>query len=129
MKSGLRRSDLVQRLVARGWEVTVQDVASWEHSDTAQPPALVTAVADILRTSAATLTLHRASASTPSWSGLLDDDTIARQLQAWAEESGLEAAVLRQKVERTLAGAFHRNRQDPTVPAPSQGDRDPAADP
>jgi transcriptional regulator with XRE-family HTH domain len=116
-RARLKRSELVQRLVARGWEVSVVDIAVWEHSDTAQSPALVSAVADILRTSLVTLMPHRSSAPASRWSGILDDETIIDQLEAWAEEAGVESAVLRRKVEHTLAGAFHRNQQEPTVPA------------
>lgn len=116
-RAKLKRSDLVERLVARGWEVSMQDLAAWEHSDTAQPPALITAVADILGASLATLMPPRSSAPASSLSGMLDDETVTEQLEAWAEEAAVESAVLRRKVEHALAGAFNRNKQAPTVPA------------
>ncbi|MBW0110469.1 hypothetical protein ACVGOW_12920 [Pseudonocardia saturnea] len=112
----LKRSDLVRRLITRGWEVSMQDVDAWERSDTAQPPALVAALADILRTSPVALTAPRAAARPSVWVAVLDDATITGQLDAWAEEAGVDSSVLRLKVEHALAGAFHRNEKAPTVP-------------
>lgn len=114
-RTKLKRSDLVRRLVARGWEVSMQDVDAWERSDTIQPPALVVAVADVLRTSPAALTVPHAAIRPMTWVAVLDEETIAAQLNSWAREAGVDTSALRVKVEHALTGAFHRNEKAPTV--------------
>lgn len=116
-RAKLKRSDLVRRLVTRGWDVSIQDLDTWERTGSPQPPALITAIADILRTTPAALTAPWTTIRPKAWVSVLDDETIASQLEAWAREADLDMAVLRAKVEQALAGAFHRNEKAPTLTA------------
>ncbi|WP_232661263.1 hypothetical protein [Pseudonocardia sp. TRM90224] len=113
----LKPSELRARLVARGWEVTTAEVAAWERVDSPQPPALVAAVADILDTTPAKLMPSRSSPRAKPWQRLLDDETIAARLNAWADDEGVPVADVRRRVDYALASAFHRNEREPTAPA------------
>lgn len=97
--------------------MTTAEVAAWELADNPQPPALVAAIADILDTTPAMLMPSRSSPRARPWERLLDDETIAARLNAWADDAGVPVAHVRRKVDYALAGAFQRNEREPTGPA------------
>lgn len=106
---------LVARLNARGWEVTMQEVLKWELGRPALAPALITAIAEEL--SVGDDALLAAVKPAGAVDDLFDDQRIQAFLSDWAAEAGVQPAVLRQRATSTLAGAAHRNRTGGSVEA------------
>ncbi|WP_410644616.1 hypothetical protein [Amycolatopsis sp. lyj-346] len=115
-RSRLDLRQLVTRINARGWEVTMQEAFKWEMSRPALAPALITAIAEELSVGDDAL-LTAAAQPTSGVDDLFDDQRIQAFLSDWAAEAGVQPAVLRQRATATLAGAAHRNRTGGSVEA------------
>ncbi|GAA3432255.1 hypothetical protein [Kutzneria kofuensis] len=114
-RSRLDLRQLVTRLNARGWEVTMQEAFKWELGRPALAPALITAIAEEL--SVGDDALLTAVQPTGGMDDLFDDQRIQAFLSDWAAEAGVQPAVLRQRASSTLADAAHRNRTGGSVEA------------
>jgi len=114
-RARLNLGQLVDRLRARGWEVTAPVALEWEFGQLALPPALITAIAEELAVDDDSLL---ATAPTRrEQRDLFDDQRIRAYLADWAAEAGVEPEWLRDRASATLAAAAHRNRTSGSVEA------------
>lgn len=104
MKRRLQASQLAGLLAARGWDVSTKTVFRWEMASTEIAPALLAAVAEVLRVPAEELTAAagdhdhaateiQAAVATPQFAGL------ARR---WAKTSGQSLADARRGLQRLM---------------------------
>ncbi|WP_410617097.1 hypothetical protein [Amycolatopsis sp. lyj-109] len=114
-RSQLDLRQLVARINARGWDVTMAEAFKWEIGSPALAPALITAIAEEL--SVGDDALLTAVQPTGGIDDLFDDQRIQAFLSDWAAEAGVQLAELRQRATSTLAGAAHRNRTGGSVEA------------
>jgi hypothetical protein len=114
-RAHLDLGQLVDRLRARGWDVTTQQGLQWELAHPQLPPALITAIAEEL------LVEDDALLATPStrreYTDLFDNQRIQAFIADWAAEAGIEPGLLLERTSATLAGATHRNRTGGSVEA------------
>jgi transcriptional regulator with XRE-family HTH domain len=86
-RSQMDLRQLVSRINARGWEVTMQEALKWELGRPALAPALITAIAEEL--SVGDDALLTAVRPTGGVDDLFDDQTIQAFLSDWAAEAGV----------------------------------------
>lgn len=114
-RAKLDLAQFLNRLRARGWDVTTHQGLQWELGQTPLAPALITAIADELAVDDGALLA--ATTSRSEHDDLFDDARIRAFLADWSAETGVEPDVLRQRTSSTLAGAAHRNRTGGSVDA------------
>ena len=114
-RARLDLGQLVDRLRARGWDVTTQQGLQWELGHYQLPPALITAIAEELSTREGALLA--APPTRREHADLFDNPRIQAFIADWAAEAGVEPGLLRERTSATLAGAAHRNRTSGSVEA------------
>lgn len=113
-QAGLTVADVAARLAERGWTVRTKDVFRWEQS-AGRPiaPALLTAIADVVRSpSSALVTTSRRSPS--PLLDLLDDAEISAAIARWAADEHKSASEVRRRIGDTLHAAAFRNQSAPS---------------
>ncbi|CAG7632557.1 hypothetical protein SIM91_44535 [Rhodococcus opacus] len=116
-RARLNLQQLVDRLLARGWDLSLQKCFRWELGHPELSPALITAIAEELSVNDDALLLDRPNRALGEYADLFDDQRIATFIADWATECGLEPEAMRKRVSRTLATAAHRNRTGGSVEA------------
>lgn len=114
-RAQLDLGQLVDRLRARGWDVSTHQGLQWELGHPQLPPALITAIAEEL--SVEDDALLTTSPTRHGHDDLFDDQRIQAFITDWAAEAGVEPDLLRERASTTLAGAAHRNRTGGSVEA------------
>ncbi len=114
-RTHLDLGQLIDRLRARGWDVTTQQGLQWELGHPQLPPALIAAMAEEL--SVEDHALLTAPPARREHADLFDNQRIQAFIADWAAEAGVEPGLLRERTSATLAGAAHRNRTGGSIEA------------
>lgn len=106
----LKPSELVNRLVARGWNVQVRDVFRWENQSAADvAPALIKAIADETNTSVDRLTTSREStAEHGAIATVTRSPRFERLVERWARIQGVSRALAASALESRILATVHR---------------------
>ncbi len=106
----LKPSELVDRLVARGWDVQVRDVFRWENQSAADvAPALIKAIAEETNTSVDRITRSReATAEHEAIAAITHSPRFARLVERWARIQGVSRALAASALESRMLATVHR---------------------
>jgi hypothetical protein len=117
-RANLDLGQLLDRLRARGWEVSTKEGLRWElGGQTALAPALITAIASELAVDETALVASSRDRDRSGLHDLFDDARVSAFLADWAAEASVDSDRLRQRASATLAAAAHRNRTGGSVEA------------
>lgn len=106
----VKPSELVDRLVARGWDVQVRDVFRWENQSTADvAPALIKAIAEETNTSVDRLTKRwEATAEHEAIAAVTRSPRFERLVERWARIQGVSRALAASALESRMLATVHR---------------------
>jgi transcriptional regulator with XRE-family HTH domain len=109
-RSGLKVSDVAARLRARGWTTKDADVFRWENRSAADvTPAVVQAIAEILRTPIESLILEPESDTSGSLFTEIRQHPLFEQLVSrWAQARNVPKAVATAALESRMIATVHR---------------------
>jgi transcriptional regulator with XRE-family HTH domain len=112
-KQRLTVDDLANRLSRRGWDVSQRDVFQWETRSTEQvPPALVQAIAEILRTDVSRIIdTGRAPAQDSLVTRLRGNETFRDLAQRWATIRRVSLEVALASLEQRALATVHRGSE------------------
>lgn len=108
--AGLKPSALAERLSERGWEVVTRDVFNWQtRSDSAVPPALIQAIAEITGTTADRLTVDRGESSArQALQSVTASPAFKALAERWARLRGTTLDLGASALEARLAASVFR---------------------
>lgn len=109
-RAGLKVSDLAARLRARGWTTHDADVFRWENRSVADvTPAVVQAIAEILRTPIESLILEPESDTSGTFFAEIRQHPLFEQLVSrWAQARNVPRAVATAALESRMVATVHR---------------------
>jgi hypothetical protein len=107
-RAGLKLTDVVAVMNARGWDLALNSLFDWEQAPVPAAPALIAALAETVGVAADELREPRVTVDDQSVE--FDDPSVVVAIADWASSSGKSTASLQSQVRRSVQAAAARNR-------------------
>ncbi|WP_029896621.1 MULTISPECIES: hypothetical protein [Nocardia] len=111
--AGFSAGDLVERLTAREWDITVKDVFRWEMQGAPEvSPALIRAIAEETGVQPDSLVIDKAAApENDEVAAVMASTDFDKLVAQWAESQGTSQAMARSTLKARMLTTVHRGEK------------------